>query len=270
MCLVFESQQVSTVGLLRWPVDVLARPKVLVTSRADEETVGIVHAAIMVIKISFFYFANLLLYALPLTLAGFGVVEESTAPEAFASFAAPLVADTDAAWQLSSALVQNSAFLFVATILTFITFHLGVVLTRSSDGIVRSLRTVSYSTGIYLAVMFTVVWYVATAPNIRVADEFLLSIQAEFFYFFIDLAGANLELPGGRPEPVDLQQLTTVGQAMFVVLLLSAVYYLYVLYLGARISHQTTRFEAFVAVGFVTISPAIYVLGVIISSIMLS
>ncbi|MXV63679.1 hypothetical protein GS429_16755 [Natronorubrum sp. JWXQ-INN-674] len=253
-------------GLLRWPVDVLARPKVLVASRADEETDSVAHAIVTSLRISVFYFANLLLYALPLTIAGFGVVNESAAPEGFAAFAEPLVNDPDAAWQLSSALVQNSAFLFVATVLTFVTFHLGVVLTRSSDGIVRSLRTVSYSTGIYLAVMFTVVWYVATAPGIRVADEFLLALQAEFFYFFIDLVGVNLELPGGRPEAVDLGRLTRTGQAMFVVLLLSAVYYLYVLYLGARISHQSTRLEAIIAVFFVTISPAIYVLGVIVTS----
>lgn len=259
---------VTTVKLHRWPIDVILRPENLVATRADEETGRAVHALVSSVRISLFYFANLLMYALPLTLAGFGIAEDSAVPAAFESAVGPLVADPQRAWELTSALLQNSAFLFVATVLTFGTFHLGVVLTRSSDGIVRSLRTVTYSTGIYLAVMFTVVWFVATAPGIRVVDELLVFLQAEFIYFFIDLTGAGLELPGGRPDPVDVSQLTTLGQAMVVLLVLSGVYYLYVLYLGARVSHRATKFEALIATGFVIVAPALYVIAIIVSSIL--
>ena len=249
--------------LLRWPVDVMARPEALIENRTEGDTGGGAQTITTSVRISIFYFANVLLYALPLTLAGFGVSKIRTAPGVVASRLAPIVDDPDAVWQLAVALAQNSSFLFVATVLTFGTFHLGVLLTGSSDGIVRSLRAVSYSTGIYLAIMFTAVWYVATSPSIRVADEFLIYLQAEFFYVFIDLLGVGLEVPGGRREPVDLSRLTAVGQGMFVLLLLSATYYLYVLYLGARVAHRATRFEALVAVGFVAFVPAMYVLGVI-------
>lgn len=255
-----------TTGLFRWPIDVLLRPEALVAARSDEETTGVLAAIATSVKVSIVYFANLLLYALPLTYAGIGTGEASTAPEGIRSLVGPFVTDPDAFWQFSVALVRNSSFLFVATILTFGTFHLGVVLTRSSDGIVRSLRTVSYSTGIYLATMFTVVWYAATAPSVRVADDLLVSLQASFFYFFIDRSGANLDLPGGRPDSVDPGLMTTVDQLLLTALLLSAVYYLYVLYVGARVSHRCTRFEALVAVAFVTVSPALYAIGVIASS----
>lgn len=249
--------------LLRWPVDVMARPGALIENQTGDDARGAARAIATSVRISIFYFANVLLYALPLTLAGFGVSETGTAPGVIASRLAPIVDDPDAFWQLTVALVQNSSFLFVATVLTFGTFHLGVLLTGSSTGVVRSLRTVSYSTGIYLAIMFTAVWYVSTSPSIRVADEFLIYLQAEFFYVFIDLLEVGLDVPGGRREPVDLGRLTAAGQGMFVLLLLSATYYLYVLYLGARVAHRATRFEALVAVGFVAFVPAMYVLGVI-------
>lgn len=253
----------STARWFRWPLDVVARPSELVATRADEEAQTRRHAVATSVRLLVVYFSNLLFYALPLTLAGFGVTTESDAPSAFVTAAEPLVADVDAMWQLMSAFVQNSAFLFVATVLTFVTFHFGVLLTSSSDGIVRSLRAVTYSTGIYLATMFTIVWYVSTASNIAVADDFLIAIQKQFIYYFIDRVGTDLGLPGGRPEAIDLANLTTVGQGLLVLLLLSAVYYLYVLYVGARISHRATWYESLVTVIFVLVSPAIYVLGTI-------
>ncbi|MFC4438540.1 MULTISPECIES: hypothetical protein [Natrialbaceae] len=256
-------------GLLRWPVDVIFRPRGLVSTRAAERVPGVRSAIIASIRLSTFYFANLVLYALPLTLAGIGITETGPAPATFTTIVAPLLRAPDAAWQVTMALAQNSAFLFVATALTFGTFHLGVFLTGSSAGVVRSLRTVSYSTGIYLAIIFTVVWVMATTPAIRVADDFLIYLQAEFIYAVIDLTGAELGLPGGRPAPVDLSQLTAIGQGLLVLLLLAAVYYLYVLYLGARVAHQATRFEAAVAVGCVILAPVLYVLGLIVVTVIL-
>lgn len=260
----------TTGKLLRWPVDVMARPEALIASRSEDDVRGFIQTITTSIRISIFYFANLVLYALPLTLAGFGVTEEQAAPAAITAYLEPLVDNPDTVWQLTISLIQNSSFLFVATVLTFATFHVGVWLTGCSDGIIRSLRTVSYSTGIYLAIMFTGVWYVATSPTIRVADQFLLYVQAEFFYFFIDLLEVGLEVPGGRPDPVEITHLTTFGKTIFTLLLLAAVYYFYVLYLGARISHRATRTDALLAVGFVALVPVMYVLGIIGYSLAIS
>lgn len=247
-------------------MNVLFRPERLVISQTGEETRRLSSQLIEATKIIVFLMINLILYSAPLTLAGYGVSEDATPPVAFSNIMAPLAADPSRIWQFSIALINNSAFLMVAALLTFGTFHVGIIISGTSKGMLQSLRAVSYSTGIYLAVIFSLVWYLSIAPEIEVADEFLISLQAEFFFYFIDLMQVDLTLPGGRPETVPAARLTSLGLMIMVSILLSTVYFFYVLYNGARAGHGANRIEAFVATLFVMISPAIYVIGIIVFS----
>lgn len=252
----------TTGGIIRWPIDVLVRPSEFVRIDPSQEPANRLDAFTNAVRLLGFYFVNLLLYAVPLTLAGFGVHEGTTAPAAVSAILEPLVDDPDVVWQFSSSLVANGVFLLLATGLTLVTFHIGVVIAGSSRGMVQSLRAVSYSTGIYLAVMFSIVVSISTTAGFTVAEELLLWIQSAFIQFFIDLVGAELVPPVVASRP-DLAAMTTVEQVVLTVLLLSAVYFLYVLYAGARTSHGATRLEALIATAFVLASPALYVLGTI-------
>lgn len=236
--------------MLAWPVNVILRPERLVSVDVADEGRGWVRSLIEGSRLTAVYSLNLALYAAPLTLAGFGGSEG---------------ADTSAAFLTS--LATNSAFLLVGTLLTFVTFHVGIVLSGASEGILRSLRAVTYSTGVYLALAYTLVWYVATTPATSVAADLLVKLQADFLYYFIDWLGADVELPGGRPEPVDLAGLSAVGHSVLLLLSLAGLYYLYVLYVGGRIGHGANRVQAAVATTFVLVSPAVYAVGIILFSL---
>lgn len=235
--------------MLAWPFDVVFRPERLVSVDSADEGRGWTRTVIEGGYLLAVYSVNLVLYAAPLTLAGFGVTGAMTPPEFVAS------------------LVTNSAFLLAGTLLIFITFHIGVLISGASSGLLRSLRAVTYSTGIYLALGYTLVWYVATTPRTNTASELLLAVQAEFLYSFIDLLNAGLELPGGRPDMVDPSGLTAMGQLSLLLLVFSGLYTLYVLYVGSRTGHGANRVQAFVATAFVLISPAIYAVGTILFSL---
>lgn len=242
----------------------VARPSVLIEGYVSNYSADTVRNVYVALRLTTVFAFNLVLYAVPLTLAGFGANTQAAAPAALERYLGAVVADPDATYQFLVSLSQNSAFLFVAAGLTFVTYHLGVWFTRSSSGFLQSLHTVVYSTGIYLAAIFTLVWYVSQAGSIVVADELLLNLQKEFIYAFIDLFGSALALPSGRPEHVAAVGLTTQGKLALGGIVLSAGYYLYALYLGARINHRASRFSSLLAVAFVTISPALYVSGSII------
>jgi len=217
-----------------------------------------------VLRLAWVYVANLLVYAVPLTLGGVGVTTEAAAPAWFRSLWLPGVSDPAAFWQFLVALANNCLFLFALTVLVLGTYHLGVLVTLNSDGIVRTVHTVVYSTSAYLAVMFSVTWYLSQNPAIQVADDLLVWVQKRFFYFFIDLLGASLELPGGRPDPVTISGLSLQGQVALAVLALSALYLLYSLYLGARLNHNTSRSSALLVVLTVCAAPAVYAVGTIL------
>ncbi|WP_336000986.1 hypothetical protein [Halorientalis halophila] len=250
--------------LLDRPLDVLLRPERLVEPHEDMYDGSLSVKAQSTVRLLVFYMLNVVLYATPLTIAGFGVAADATAPETIAPWLG-LVMDPDGAWAFLLSLGQNSLFLFVATVLTLVTFHVGVLLTRSSQGLLLTIRTVTYSTGLYLATIFTLVWYLSIGDAIAVADDLLIALQASFVYFFIDLLGTDLALPGGRPEMLPTTGLTAVGTAVLVALIVAGLYYLYLLYLGARITHRGSRFAGLVAVGFVTVSPVLYVVGSILA-----
>lgn len=231
--------------MLAWPVDVVLRPERLVSVDAADEGRGWGRALVAGARLTAVYSINLVLYAAPLTLAGFGAGGSGFLPS----------------------LATNSAFLLAGTLLTFVTFHVGVLLGGGSEGVIRSLRAVSYSTGVYLAFGYTLVWWIATTPTTRVAADFLIALQAEFLYYFIDLLDADLALPGGRPEAVDPAGMTPVGQTALILLGLSGLYYLYVLYVGGRLGHGANRVQAAVATAFVLVSPALYAVGTVLFSL---
>jgi hypothetical protein len=167
-------------------------------------------------------------------------------------------------WIFLLRVTQNSLFLLIAALITFVAFHGGVILIRSSQGILRSLRVITYSSALYLATIFTLVWVISTDPGIIVADQLLLSVQSDFIYYFIDLLNSPLELPGGRVNRPALSRLTSIGVVALAGLIIAISYYGYVLYLGARKTHGTSQIESVLVVIFVASSPALYVIGSIL------
>jgi len=253
------------VGALSGLFDAVVRPSRFVAGRTVEDNGSRFRALRKLAKLTVVYVTNLALYALPLTLTGFGVNESATAPAWFAASAASALADPTELWQFLAGFVQNSAFLFVATVLTLLTFHAGVVLSRSSQGLMQTVHTVVYSTSAYLAGIFTVVWFLSTNDGVAAARDLVLAAQAQFVYVFIDLLGSDLGLPGGRPDPAPVAELSGDGRLLLAVLVVMGLYYLYSLYLGARINHHTSRFTGLVVVTFVALSPALYVVGLVLA-----
>lgn len=248
------------------PIDVIFRPERLVEAHEEiyggstRTNVGIA------LRLFAFYLVNVVLYAAPLTLAGFGTIQGAVDPPGIVAAVGGLAGiGGEGLWRFSLTLAQNSVYLFVATLLTLATFHVGVVLSGSSAGLLLSIRTVTYSTGLYLAAIFTFVWYLSTSAAVQTADELLLGVQTAFVYVFIDLLGSDLALPGGRPGTIPTDGLTAIGMAVVTLLVVAALYYLYLLYLGARITHGASRYESLMAVGFVVVSPALYVVGSILA-----
>jgi len=88
-------------------------------------------------------------------------------------------------WLFVLRVVQNSLFLLTAAVITFVAFHIGVRLVGGSEGIIRSLRVITYSTALYLATIFTLVWLASTHSGVAVADRLLIGIQSEFIYFLL-------------------------------------------------------------------------------------
>jgi hypothetical protein len=252
-------------GLKTNGVYVLLRPSEFIQSQVDNYADRWIAKTRIFVRLFIFYSLNLVLYAGPLTLAGFGTpLLNSPAPIGFRTIITPVYPPSEA-WMFFMTLAQNSLYVLIISVLTLLTFHLGVWITRSSKGVLQSVHTFVFSTGIYLAMIFTLTWYVSTAGTIVAADEFLLYLQSEFVYYFIDLFGANLELPGGRQTPAELSALTQHGKLILAALLLSVLYYLYSLYLGARINHQASRFDSMITILVVLLSPVLYITGSILA-----
>lgn len=248
------------------PIDILFRPSNLVEGQVSDYSASTIGTWRVMLGLSAYFAVNLVLYAVPLTLAGYGVVSTADAPPLFTAYLGSLFADPTAAYQFLLSTVQNSAYLLVASGLTLVTYHVGVVLTRSSRGYLQSLHTVVYSTGVYLALIFTLVWYLSQAEAIVVADQVMLNVQKEFIYYFIDLYDVNLSLPSGRPTPVDTSRLTLQGKLALGGIAAGFLYYGYALYLGSRINHRASRLSSALAVGFVGVSPVLYVSGSIFAT----
>jgi len=204
---------------------------------------------------------NLVLYAVPLTLAGFGTVAASDPPPLLTAASASLGLGPAWTWNFLQRFVRNSLYISLAAALTFVAFHGSVRLTRSSTGIVPSLHTVVYSTSAYLAAVFSVVWFLSTSASVVVADTLVLNVQKRFVYAVIDATGVSLSLPSGRPAPVSLTDATPTDQVALAVLVLTVGYFVYSLYLGSRINHGASRLTATLTVMTVTSTPLVFVLG---------
>ncbi|WP_439025732.1 hypothetical protein [Haloarchaeobius sp. DT45] len=255
-----------TIGIVRELYHAVFRPSDFVQARTSSYTQSRVGTVVEANRLVVVYIANLLLYAIPLTLAGVGVQKSQPAPEWFANSVFAAFAEPTPLWQFWTALIENCSFITVALIITLINYHAAVALLLSSRGILQTMHTVVYTTSMYLAIIFSLVMHLSTSPTIQVADDLVINVQKAFFYFFIDTLGSNLELPQGRPEQILLTNVTQEGQLVIAGLVLSLLYYLYSLYLGARLNHGTSRVTALLVIGAVGAAPALYVVGIILAN----
>lgn len=254
----------SGLNILRQPVYAVFKPSKIVQIPPTYDAGSIFRKIWLGTTLLMFFLGNVLIYTLPLSLAGIGTVNsESTPPAAFEAVLLGTTNPVDA-WVFLLRATQNSLFLLAAVIITFIAFHASVVLTHSSKGLIRSLRVITYSSALYLATVFTLVWLASTNPNVGVADELLLALQSDFIYYFIDLLDSPLELPSGRVDRPALSGLTPAGISILSGLVITLCYYGYVLYLGARRTHGTGRINSILVVLFVASSPTLYVIGSIL------
>lgn len=254
-------------AILRGGFDAIFRPHKFVEFQTDSygaSRLGVIRQLGSLLGV---YFVNLAAYAVPLTLAGIGVQSAQPAPENFARIVGSYGIDPVASWQLLTAFIQNSLFISIATAITLVTFHMGVVIVRDSQGIVQSMHTVVYTTSAYLVATFSAVWYLTNQAGVSGARQLIRNLQAAFVYAIIDALGAGVELPSGRPDSLGVTIISAEGQWILAILTLTLLYYLFSLYLGARINHRATRSNAVIAVIAVALSPVVYVTGSIIAYI---
>jgi hypothetical protein len=222
--------------------------------------------AVQFVKLSWVYLTNLLLYAVPLTFAGIGFTSGADAPPWFASLVAALVRSPDALWRLLVGTTQNSAFLTVATGVVLVAYHSSVLFVLSSRGFLRSFYTMVYATSAYLATIFTGVVYLSTASGVEAARALVIDAQKKVFYAVIDAAEADVGLPGGRPDELVLTGLSPRGELIIALLIVAALYFVYSLYLGARINHEMSRIEGLVVVVAILLAPVAYVAASVLYS----
>lgn len=204
------------------------------------------------------YLVNLVFYAGPLTLAGIGLQSGSTVP----GWATSVVGeDPGPTLQLIVGFIQNSVYLLGVTAATLLGIHLALLVTFQSRGFFRTAYSVIYSTSVYLAGMFTMVWYLTTASGVRSAREFVINLQVSFIYAAIDLTGSDFVYGVGRPETLVPANFSTVGEYALITLAVLLLYYLYSLYLGTRINHDADRLKSLIVMMVVLSLPAIYVAG---------
>ncbi|SDN28962.1 hypothetical protein SAMN04487949_3843 [Halogranum gelatinilyticum] len=202
------------------------------------------------------YLVNLALYAGPLTLAGIGI--GATVPE----WLTPVVgAEPSTAVLLLGGFLENSLYLFGVTVATLFGIHFALLVTLQSRGFLRTAYSIVYSTSVYLAAIFTVVWYLTTADGVENARTFVINLQVEFIYRVIDLLGAGISFGVARPETLVPAGFSEVGGYALVALAVLLLYYLYSLYLGTRLNHDAGRFEGVVVLLVVLSLPVLYVVG---------
>jgi len=246
--------------------DAVFRPAEFVAVREESEFGNRSTLARRLVALAGFYLWNVFLYATPLTLAGIGFTTTAAAPAWFAGLTAGVVQTPDTLWRLFVGLVQNSAFLTIATGVVLVSYHGAVALVTGPGGVLKSFHTVVYTTGAYLAALFTGVMYLSTAPGLGTAESLVLNLQKRGFYLVIDWLGADVGLPGGRPDAVVIGTLSPTGQAILALLGVAAIYFLYSLYLGARINHGISRSRAAAVLAAVAAAPVIYIAGTVLYS----
>ena len=252
-------------GLVTSTFDAVVRPSAFVRAHGTASGAGGVTSRTREgARLVAIYVANLLLYAGPLTLtlASLGYLPEAgSPPPLFVALASVLFVDGGVAWQFAYATAQNCAFLFAGSALALVTFHCGVLFTRCSAGVLQTFHTVTYSAGAYLAGIFSLVWYAETSETLSGTAELLRSAQAEFVYAVIDLTGVALRPLFARPDEFTLARLSPQGELVVAGIVVTLLYFLYSLYLGARINHGASRAMSATVVLVVVVSPVLYVLG---------
>lgn len=241
--------------------DAAFRPSQFVNAQRATYSTSKLAAISQVLHISVVWGINLALYALPLTLAGIGFTATGDAPPSFAATVEPLVRSPDTAWRLLVGFVQNSIFLTVATIIALIAFHGSVLVAGGSRGIVQSIHTVVYTTSAYLVGMFTVVMYLSTTSRVDRTREFVVNLQANFIQWTIDLVGVDLSLSGIDPGPLTLAGISQTGASLLSMLTVLSFYFIYSMYLGARLNHGMSRTGGALVVVGVLASPVVYIVG---------
>ena len=241
--------------------DAVFRPSQFVNAQRATYSTSRLAVISQVLNISAVWAINLTLYALPLTLAGIGFTATGDAPPSFAATVEPFVRSPDTAWQLLVGFVQNSVFLTVATVIALIAFHGSVLVARGSRGIVQSIHTVVYTTSAYLAGMFTVVMYLSTASGVDRTREFVVNLQANVIQWTIDLMGVDLSLSGIDPGPLTLAGISQTGASLLSVLTVLTFYFIYSMYLGARLNHEMSRTGGVIVIVSVLASPVVYIAG---------
>jgi len=133
--------------------------------------------------------------------------------------------------------------------------------TFQSKGFLRTAYSIVYSTSAYLAGVFTIVWYLTTAPGAQNARQFVVNVQVEGIYIVLDQVQPGLNYGIERPTTLFSGELSTTGEYAIVVLVTLMLYYFYSLYLGARLNHDAGRFGGIVAVLVVAALPIAYIVG---------
>jgi hypothetical protein len=207
------------------------------------------------------FIANLAAYAFPLTIVGSG-----TAPDIANTPVALFIDSSTETGRFLLRFAQNSLYLTGAAGATFLAFHSGVLMTRSSQGILSSLHTVIYSTSGYLAAVFSLVVYIDSSERFAQTAAFVEWIQLKFIYAVVDATGADLVLANaGRPSATPPGGLVLQGQLLIAGLLLASMYYLYSMYLGSRINHDTSRITAALTLLAVLSIPIFFVIGSVVA-----
>jgi len=244
---------------VRWLVDVILFPGNIVRGSAIGDTTSLVARSEVFLRLSLFFVINIVLYALPLSLAGIALgVNEQAPPTLVVELVrtlpeSPLIG-ASGTWNVFLRLVNNSISLILFTILSYIMYHIGILFTRKSNGALLSYYTIMISTSIYLALIFNISWYMVAETG--TAGDLIDWSVRQFFISSADLVGADTGIDS--TELKNLDTLSTEGQIGFILLGTFLCYYIYVLYVGARSSHGLTRYESLSVVTFVSISPAIF------------
>lgn len=252
--------------VIRGLVDAVFRPRRFVAAQMSAYSTSRMSKLRQIGRLFGVYLVNLITFAGPLTVAGIGVPNTAGSPPSIIHLISPIFGDTATVWRLLLGFIQNSSFITVLAGITLITYHAGILLTRNSAGIIQSIHTVVYSTSAYLAGIFTAVWYLSTTSGLDTAKQYVLNLQREGIYIIIDLLGSGLELPGGRPEQLFIGDFSLTGTLLLSLLVVLLLYYVYSLYLGARLNHRMNRLASVVAVIAVALAPVLYVAGSILVS----
>jgi hypothetical protein len=251
-------------GQIRWLFNIVFSPEKLIQVSSGYYNQTRTSRLKILISVTLFFLANIILYALPLSLAEIGFVEEESAHPRFAEISQHFVRDPDYAWMVLVRLVNNGQFLVIFGFLTYFLYHLGIWLTRKSNGAILSYRVVMINTSIYLAIIFNLAWLAVGSSQTAIAGNLLDWFFREYFAIVADFM--NSPPPFGQETQPDPARLSLSGKATLAGLIISLCYYWYVLYVGAIKIHGMTRYEAALVIGFTTTSPLLFAAGSILIS----